>query len=245
MGPLDLGTILGVWAHPDDEAFLSAGVMAAATTAGQRVVVATATLGEDGTPNPERWPPERMAAVRRWELRASLAVVGVSEHHLLGYRDGTLATVALEEGIGRVAELIARVRPDTLLTFGPDGMTGHPDHRAVSQWTTLAWERAGRPGRLLYATTPVGFAAAVADIDSRFNIYFAGPPPETPDEEMALRFPLPGPLLDRKLVALRAQASQTAPLVAELGVERLAEWVAEECFRAAGQSGEGTIRSQR
>lgn len=52
-----LGTILGVWAHPDDEVYLSAGVMAAAAAAGNRVVVVTATRGEHGTDDPARWPP--------------------------------------------------------------------------------------------------------------------------------------------------------------------------------------------
>ncbi|HEX3261549.1 MAG TPA: PIG-L family deacetylase, partial [Pseudonocardia sp.] len=47
-----LGTVLGIWAHPDDEAFLSAGLMAAARDAGQRVVCVTATLGEHGTSDP-------------------------------------------------------------------------------------------------------------------------------------------------------------------------------------------------
>ena len=86
-----LGTVLGVWAHPDDEAYLSAGVMAQARASGQRVVVATATYGElgaaDGT------PPARLAAIRRHELAASLAVVGVTEHRWLGYADGGCADV--------------------------------------------------------------------------------------------------------------------------------------------------------
>ena len=38
-----LGTILGVWAHPDDDIYLSAGLMAVAAAAGERVVDVTAT----------------------------------------------------------------------------------------------------------------------------------------------------------------------------------------------------------
>ena len=72
-----LGTVLGIWAHPDDEAFLSAGLMAAARDAGQRVVCVTATLGEYGTSDPGSWPPTRMARVRERELQASLAALGV------------------------------------------------------------------------------------------------------------------------------------------------------------------------
>ena len=63
-----LGTVLGVWAHPDDEAYCSAGLMALVRGQGGRVVVATATWGERGTPDPDRYPPARMARLRRLEL---------------------------------------------------------------------------------------------------------------------------------------------------------------------------------
>ena len=93
-----LGTVLGIWAHPDDEAFLSAGLMAAARDAGNRVVCVTATLGERGTDDPSRWPPHRLGAVRGHELRASLAALDVTEHHLLGLTDGTCAAAARRRG---------------------------------------------------------------------------------------------------------------------------------------------------
>lgn len=70
-----LGTVLGVWAHPDDEMYLSAGIMAAAAEAGNRVVVVTATRGEQGTDDPTRWPPARLAELRTREMAASLAVL--------------------------------------------------------------------------------------------------------------------------------------------------------------------------
>ena len=66
-------TLLGVWAHPDDEAYLSAGLMAEYRRRGDRVSVITATLGERGTSDPEAWPPHKLAGLREHELRASLA----------------------------------------------------------------------------------------------------------------------------------------------------------------------------
>ena len=129
-------TLMGVWAHPDDEAYLSAGLMAEFRRRGDRVVVVTATLGERGTNDPVAWPPERMAALRRRELRASLAALGVDEHHLLGFADGECH---LQDGTDAVARLVDDIEPDLIVTFGPDGMTGHTDHRAVSRWTTEAW----------------------------------------------------------------------------------------------------------
>ena len=99
-----LGTIVGVWAHPDDEAYLSAGLMAAAVDAGNRVVCVTATRGERGTSDARTWPPARLARVREAELEASLAAVGVREHHWLDYPDGACATVPAPTAIASVAQ---------------------------------------------------------------------------------------------------------------------------------------------
>src|SRR6476661_8570927 len=138
----DLGSILGVWAHPDDEAWLSAGLMAQAVDAGRRVVCVTATAGEAGFPDGDHRPKEERMAIRRAEMAASLGEVGVTEHHWLGYRDGHCDEIADEEAVAIIARLIAEVQPDVLLTFGPDGATGHVDHVAVCRWSTLACARA-------------------------------------------------------------------------------------------------------
>src|SRR5215213_9453199 len=127
----DLGTILSVWAHPDDETFLAGGVMALAREGGQPVVCVSATAGEHGTDDPVTCPPERLGQVRRAEAAAAMRTLGVDDHRWLGFEDGTLAEVDPEVGAERVVELLDEVRPDTILTFGPDGMTFHPDHVAI------------------------------------------------------------------------------------------------------------------
>src|SRR5437870_7671850 len=133
------GTMLGVWAHPDDETYLSAGLMADAARRGQRVVCVTATRGEEGSWDEERWPTSEMGKVRERELMASLEALGVTEHHWLDHYDGTCADVDHAEGVAKVQAILKAVRPDTVLTFGPDGMTGHTDHKAVCAWTTEAF----------------------------------------------------------------------------------------------------------
>ncbi|HYP61015.1 MAG TPA: PIG-L family deacetylase, partial [Thermomicrobiales bacterium] len=95
----DLGSILGVWAHPDDEAWLSAGLMARAVDAGRRVVCVTATAGEAGFPDGDPRPNVERMAIRRAEMAASLGEVGVTEHHWLGYRDGHCDEIADEEAV--------------------------------------------------------------------------------------------------------------------------------------------------
>jgi len=60
----ELGTILSIWAHPDDEAYLCGGIMAMAAAADSRVVCVTASRGELGVTDPTRWPPEQLASIR-------------------------------------------------------------------------------------------------------------------------------------------------------------------------------------
>ena len=82
-----LGTVLGVWAHPDDEAYLSSGLMAQAAASGSRVVCVTATRGEGGSLDPERWPPESLGDIRAAELQRCLSLLGVEEHIFLELPD--------------------------------------------------------------------------------------------------------------------------------------------------------------
>jgi LmbE family N-acetylglucosaminyl deacetylase len=229
--PDRLGTVLGVWAHPDDEAYLSAGLMALARDAGQRVVCVTATRGEQGTDDPVRWPPDRLARRREAELRASLAALGVGEHQFLGYADGGCAQADAAIAVAQIAAIMADVAPDTVVTFGPDGMTGHDDHRTVSAWTTAAHAQVVPQAHLLYATTTDAFAERWRDLHAQLDVFADGAPPRTPQDEIALEIVLDEPLADRKLVALRAQASQTDGLLAALGEERYRAWWSSETFR--------------
>lgn len=232
-GAAALGTVLGVWAHPDDESFLSAGLMALARRAGNTVVCVGATRGEHGTDDVTRWPPDRLARTRELEVRAAMAVLGVDDHRCLGLEDGTLGALDHRAGAAAVARVIDEVRPDTLITFGPDGMTGHPDHRAVSRWVTDAWWQTGGHGRLLYATTTASFADEFADLHESLPIYGPGLPLRTAERDVALHVALGSELLDVKLAALRAQATQIEQLVRSMGEDTFARWVRDERFTDA------------
>jgi LmbE family N-acetylglucosaminyl deacetylase len=100
--------------------------MAIAVRGGQRVVCVTATRGELGSTDSARWPNgAELAAVRTRELAASLAaslaVLGVTEHHWLDYPDGGCEAVAEDQAIARLRAIVDRRQPDTVLTFSPDG----------------------------------------------------------------------------------------------------------------------------
>ncbi len=227
----ELGTILGIWAHPDDEAYLSGGLMALARDRGSRVVCVTATRGELGTPDPQGWPPDRLAAARTVELARCLEILGVTEHHWLGYRDGTCAAAPAGPAVGRLCELIDQVRPDTVLTFGPHGNTGHPDHRTVSAWATAAFDRAAAPGaRLLHTVVTGRWARRWKSVNERLGVFLDGCPEAAPDGPLAVDLILTPEQLDRKVRALRAQETQTAGLIELMGAGEYAAWVAEEAF---------------
>lgn len=226
----ELGTILGVWAHPDDEAFLSGGLMAAARESGQRVFVLTATRGERGTHDPVAWPPERLANRRELELDRSLDALGVTEHAILGHRDGGCADVPLEVGAAHVAGAIDAIVPDTILTFGPDGYTGHSDHRTMNTWVDAAIEWTASRARVLHATATRSFLDEFADLHRDFDVFFAGQPSVTDPDDLTVDLHLRGRLLDRKVAALRAQRSQTEVLVERMGMEQFRQWVSSERF---------------
>lgn len=225
------GPLLGIWAHPDDEVYLSAGLMADARRAGHRVAVVTATRGEHGTDDPEAWPPRRLARLRTRELTESLRVLGVREHTWLGYADGALAVADRWRGVARVRHLIETVGPATIVTFGPDGMTGHDDHRTISSWVTEAWVLSGTDAALWYATLTPEFHEAWGSLNKEVGLWFAGSqPPVTPIADLAAHIVCSADLLDLKHQALRAHASQTRALESLVGAETYRSWWAVESF---------------
>lgn len=230
----EFGTILGVWAHPDDETYLSAGIMADARRSGDRVVCVTATRGEGGSWDEQRWPSATLGQVRDAELMRSLAALGVDEHIWLDYPDGGCAAVDDLEGIERVAAIVADVRPDTILTFGPDGMTGHTDHQAVSRWATGAFARAAAPGtRLHYATQVQEWVDRWYDIFQKFDVFFAGGPPVVAREELSIDYPLAPDLLELKLKAIEEHVSQVEGMLEAFGEDVFRESMNAEFYRLA------------
>ena len=135
---------MAVLAHPDDESLGFGGTLAKYASEGVDVSVLTATRGDAGRyrghpQDHEAHPGARaLAEIREGELRAAAAVLGVRELVLLDYHDQQLDSAAPRDVIDGIARHIRRIRPDVVLTFGADGAYGHPDHIAISQFTTAA-----------------------------------------------------------------------------------------------------------
>jgi LmbE family N-acetylglucosaminyl deacetylase len=234
----ELGTTLGVWAHPDDETYLAAGLMARAVRNGSRVVCITATRGEGGSMDEEVWPPETMGEVRTAEMERSLEILGVTEHHWLDLPDIDMDTPLPDEGYEKVRALVAEVHPDTILTFGPDGMTGHRAHMSVSSWATQALMEAGRPGsRVLYATATPEWVEEFLPVWEPFDVFRPGTPPVTPRDQLAIDFKLPPDLLQAKVDAILAHQSQVQAIFEAVGEEVWWREMSFEGFRLGAVKG--------
>ena len=125
-----------------------------------------------------------------------------------------------------------------MVTFGPDGITGHPDHQAVSRWVDAAVARLEGPTPVVLhaaeTTAQAGVLAEPPEVDLTGLTAIVQHDPA----DLALRIELPSAVLDRKLAALRAHRSQTAELEAHLGGDRYRRWVAVEGFALARISAE-------
>ncbi len=132
--------LMCVLAHPDDEALGNGGTLAKYAAEGVQTYLVTATRGERGWfGNPDDYPgPEALGKTREVELRAAADVLGIRTLDFLDYMDGELDQVDPVEATQKIVDHLRRVRPHVVITFGPDGAYGHPDHIAISQLTTSA-----------------------------------------------------------------------------------------------------------
>jgi LmbE family N-acetylglucosaminyl deacetylase len=130
---------LAVWAHPDDESFGPALSFRRAADAGVATALLTATRGEAGQSSLAAATREALGALREQELLAAAGLIGFEQVQILGYPDGALEQIVdLHRAVGAA---IAAFQPHVVVTFGPDGVTGHPDHLAIGAATTLAFGR--------------------------------------------------------------------------------------------------------
>jgi LmbE family N-acetylglucosaminyl deacetylase len=127
----NVSSVLAVCAHPDDESFGLGAVLDSFVLSGASVSVLCFTRGEASTLGDCR--PEDLGELRRSELHAAAAQLGVGRVELFEYPDGSLAGVALGQLTGEVTAMAAEVGADLLLVFDEGGITGHPDHRRATE----------------------------------------------------------------------------------------------------------------
>ena len=151
-----MSAVAALFAHPDDETYATGGTLARCAADGVRVSLYCATDGDagqsSGIPVSNR---AELGALRRAELRAACAVLGIASVVHGGHGDGMLASTEPDIVIGEMVQLLRLERPDVVLTFGPEGApTMHRDHRAISRLATSA---------VLLAGTATAFPEQLAD----------------------------------------------------------------------------------
>lgn len=225
--------LLLVHAHPDDESLWTGGTIARYAANGAHVTLVTCTLGEEGEIIPDGLAllaaaeADQLGGYRNGELRAACAALGIVDHRYLGgigrWRDSGMAGVPSNEHprafvngdfTEQAAQLLAilrEVKPDVVVTYGPDGGYGHPDHIRAHEITTVACAQAD-VRRVFHVVTSeqstnagVAELAAVADLPHRLPE--PGELPVTPDDEITTVVAI-ADHLDAKLRALRAHQTQ-------------------------------------
>lgn len=224
------GPLLGVWAHPDDESYLAAGLMGRYADRGARVTSVTATLGELGFADDDERTHDQRRVTRAAELQNALGVVGVDDLRVLGIPDGGCADAPRSALVDAIARVMVEIDPVLTVTFGPDGITGHADHIAVGAATTDAWRHVGRGG-LLYATKTKAHLREFADLHRQLRV-FEVEPRGVHERDLALSCRLSGAEVERKRIALAAHASQTTAIATAMGEHVYRRWWAHEAFRS-------------
>jgi LmbE family N-acetylglucosaminyl deacetylase len=174
--------LLAVFAHPDDESTVSA-VLAKYAAAGVRVYLATATDGRLGVAaHAGTTAGDSLAATRAEELKCTTEKLGINPPIMFGLYDQLKMGEGLQPHMAQLAEMRDRVtklfeelQPDAVITWGPSGWTGHPDHRLVSDIVTEVFQSRtwSKPAQLYYPAIPTGKVPAnnpipLATVDERF-----------------------------------------------------------------------------
>jgi len=190
--------ILAVFAHPDDETFRPGGTLALLAQRGVRIHLLTATRGEAGSRgDPPLCTPDELPTVRERELRGACAALGIEPPRLLDYRDGNLEQADAETLIAQILAVAREVEPQVMLSFGPDGLSGHPDHIAIGQGAAEAFRRDEK----IAARYTVAVPRSVAE---QLNMRQVHP---VADADIALRVDVSS-VWETKLAAIHCHATQ-------------------------------------
>lgn len=140
----DSPVILAVFAHPDDETFSAGGALAGHALAGWSVKLVCATAGERATNGRGALSDHEFKTLRLHELTMAIEALGVDALFLLDWGDGDIPQRNAQEAVAELLKIMKQTAPVVVITFGPDGISGHPDHVALHRLTTEAFRQYAR-----------------------------------------------------------------------------------------------------
>ncbi len=219
-------TLVAIFAHPDDEAFGAGGTLAKYAQQGVDVHVITATLGEAGQiANPSVTLNEPLSVLREQELRCACHEYGVVGVHMLGYIDRQTAVVPPGGAVYKIVKLLRQLKPQVVISFGPDGVYGHFDHLVIHRWASAAvqiaaesdkWVTAGAPHQvakfyhLVISEKQVMMMKEAFKREAVFMDDVPFPFVGYPDEQITTVIDV-GEVIETKLNGIRCHASQLDP----------------------------------
>jgi len=218
-------SLLAVFAHPDDETFRPGGTLALLARKGVKVHLLTATRGEAGSRgDPPLCEAKDLPDVRERELRCACAALGLEPPRVLNYEDGHLREADPGAARADILAFMGEVRPHVVLTFGADGLSGHPDHIAIGRYTVQAYAANDHVAALYTLAVPRSLAE---QLEMR-QVH------SVPDEQIALRVDVT-PAWEVKKAAMNCHMTQrtSTPLISA-PEERQRLFFGREFFALAG-----------
>ena len=230
----EIQSLLAIFAHPDDESFRPGGTLALLARRGVGVQVLIATRGQAGSRgNPPLCAPEELPAMRENELRCACSALGIQPPLLLDYQDGQLTEADPEGLAAQILQVVKATRPQVMLTFGADGLSGHPDHIAIGQAAAEAFRRAEDVAALYTLAVPRSLAESLGMKQIR----------AVSDESIALAVDV-STAWEAKMSAIRCHRTQSgeSPILnAPEARQRLFLGVEHFCLSASRTAADGKI----
>ena len=202
---------------------------------GVRVHVLTATRGQAGScGEPPLCSPDELPAVRERELRCACAALGIEPPRLLDYPDGCLSEIDPETIVAEILTMVDEVHPQVMLAFGPDGISGHPDHIAIGQCAAEAFRRAEGVNALYILAVPLSLAEKLGMTQIR----------AVPDEVITLAVDI-SETWAAKLAAIHCHATQlSSSPITRASLERQRSFLGREYFVRAAARGRDDVLSE-
>lgn len=208
--------VLCVFAHPDDESFGPGGTIALWASQGAQIYLLCATRGESGN-GPH---PKETARIRSQELLQSAKILGIKNVEFLEFEDGKIGNNDLSKLEQIITEKIKSFRPDTVLTFNLNGVSGHLDHMAVASATTQSFKKTKIAKKIYYFTIP----KAISRVVKNYFVYF----PEGLDPNQMSEIIDVNSVWKTRLMAMNQHESQSGDIKKIKLMFRF--WKKSECF---------------
>lgn len=202
--------VVGIFAHPDDEAFGPSGLLATFAKEGRDVYIIDVTKGDAGQNLSDK--TNELQEIREEELAASIKTLGIKKAYFLDFKDGTLSNNLYHDVANKLQELLEELKPEIVITLEPRGVSGHLDHIAVSMITTYVFKKLPFIKELWYFC----FTQEARRINERYlQDYFVYLPPGYKKEDIIKTIDV-SDVWDQKIEAMKHHESQLSDVVAHL-----------------------------